>query len=93
MTKAKILARSLLEQRLAACVSMQSVKSCYWWKGRIEDSDEVQLFIKTTNLCKEKLFEAVKRIHSYEIPELISWPISATTEYTSWLNETTLPVD
>ena len=93
MTKAKTLARALLEQRLAACVSMQPVNSYYWWEGRIEDNDEVQLFIKTTNLCKGKLFEAIKKIHSYETPELISWPVSATNEYTSWLDEMTLSVD
>ena len=83
--KAKYLAKSLLEERLAACISIKEVDSLYYWKGELNNSSEAQLLIKTTKEKLNKLIEVIKTLHSYELPELIYWFASATNSYVEWV--------
>ena len=69
--KAEALAAQLLEQRLAACISLQPQKSLYHWQGRIEQDSEVQLVIKTNTERLEALEIALHQLHSYDVPEWI----------------------
>jgi len=81
------IARSLLEERLAACVNIVGgVRSLYWWRGSIEESREDLLVVKTSRRLLPKLEEYVKRIHPYEVPEVIALPITwGSKEYVEWL--------
>lgn len=81
------LASALVEGRLAACVSLiPGIHSVYRWQGKVEASDEVLLFIKTTAACLERVEAEIRRIHSYEVPEfLVVQPEFGSHSYVEWL--------
>jgi len=85
--EAEKLARQLLEARLAACVSViMQVQSFYWWQGKIEDSQEWLLMIKTSRDLFDKLRSALETAHSYELPEVLAVPIvEGSPNYLAWL--------
>ncbi|MGB9464086.1 MAG: divalent-cation tolerance protein CutA [Candidatus Acidiferrum sp.] len=90
--QAKLIARSVVEKRLAACVSIlrSPIDSYYRWKGKVEKAREFFLLIKTTERKLSGLEREVKRLHSYEIPEFIALPIVAGSKaYFDWLDENT----
>lgn len=67
------MARALLEARVAACVNiLPAIESQYWWKGRIEESAEALLIVKTTAGAFERLREVVAARHPYECPEVLA---------------------
>ena len=81
------LSKSLLHKRLAACITLQRTSSRYWWDGKLTQSDEVQLLIKTTEDQLSDLLETIKKNHSYETPELIYWNASAGQVYKEWVSK------
>ncbi|MEZ5352140.1 MAG: divalent-cation tolerance protein CutA [Bryobacteraceae bacterium] len=85
--EAEALARHLVEQRLAACVSVVGkARSFYWWQGKIEESGEWMLVIKTARGTVERLREALSAMHSYQTPEVIALPIvDGSTAYLEWM--------
>lgn len=83
--QAEALAQALLERRLVACVSLQPLRSLYWWQGQLEHSEEVQLLLKTDASRLEALQLAVHQLHSYDTPEWLVWPASASAGYGRWL--------
>lgn len=90
--QAKLIARSVVEKRLAACVNVirRSIDSYYRWKGKVEKAHEVLLFIKTAETKLAALEREVKRLHSYDVPEFIALPIAAGSKaYLAWLDENT----
>lgn len=86
------IARILLEKKLAACVNIISgVRSMYRWHGKIENSAEFLLIIKSKAVLFDKLAVCVKQQHSYSVPEIISIPIiNGSPEYLKWLGMETL---
>ncbi len=86
--QASTLARVLVEQRLAACVNiLPGARSIYRWQGKIEDSAEWVLVIKSRRDLFEKLREAIANQHSYEVPEVIALPVVDGSEaYLAWLD-------
>jgi periplasmic divalent cation tolerance protein len=82
---AQALARELLELGLVACVSLQPVGSLYIWQGRLEQSQEVQLLLKTDGSRLPALAAAVHRLHSYDTPQWLTWPARASSGYGAWL--------
>ena len=87
--EAERIAKVLIGKRIAACVSMLGpIKSIYWWKNRIEESEEYLLLIKTTQDKYEELERVFKEIHSYQVPEILAVPVmNALREYVEWLRE------
>ena len=85
------LARTLVEERLAACVNVSpAVTSFYWWGGKLVEDREFILLIKTKASVLDRLEARLKELHSYEIPEFISLPIaSGSTAYLGWLDAET----
>lgn len=86
--QAERLARSLVEQRLAACVTVISpVRSFYRWEGAVADSAEWLLLIKTSRTLFEKLRAAIEAAHSYDLPELLALPVvEGSAEYLAWMD-------
>ncbi len=86
--EAENIARSLLEERIAACVNIvDNVSSIYWWKEAIESSREALIIIKTRVEKFNKLVETVKKKHSYEVPEIIALPIYiGYSKYLEWID-------
>ncbi len=92
--EAQEIARAVVEKRLAACTNILSspVQSVYRWKGSVESAEEFLLIIKTTRTRFAKLKAGVKRLHSYDVPEIIALPIAAgSPEYLTWISESTAP--
>jgi periplasmic divalent cation tolerance protein len=90
--QAKLIARSVVEKRLAACVNIlrSPIESHYRWQGSVEKSREILLFIKTTVRKLGGLEREVKRLHSYDVPEFIALPIIAGSKaYLDWLDDNT----
>ncbi len=87
LVTAQLLARKLVESRLAACINiMPAVQSIYRWQGQIDEATEVTLLIKTTHLQYDQLQQAIVDIHPYELPEIIATPIvAAYTPYLNWI--------
>ena len=89
-TEAKRIARAAVERRLAACGSVLGAPSAsiYWWKGRIEEAREAQLVLKTTRSLFPRLEAEIRRLHSYDVPEIVAVPIVAgSAPYLAWLRE------
>ncbi len=90
-TSADIVARALVEERLAACVSqLPGVRSTYRWQGVIEQGEEVLLMIKTTSERIDALIARVRALHPYELPELIAVEaVGGLAPYLDWVVQQT----
>ncbi|MGQ9658764.1 MAG: divalent-cation tolerance protein CutA [Thermochromatium sp.] len=86
---AQRLAKSLVEERLAACVNLvPGLTSVYRWEGGIQQDSEVLLLIKTVEARVEPLAERLRQLHPYEVPEIIALPIvSGASDYLNWVSE------
>lgn len=84
-------AQALVEARLAACVNLLPVmESVYRWEGRIDQERERQLVIKTSRLNLPALWDRVRDLHPYEVPEFIVLPIiDGNDAYLRWVGEST----
>ncbi len=93
LEEARSLARSLLEDRLVACVNLvPSVQSLYWWEGRIDESQEVLLVLKTRTERVPDLAASVRAQHSYSVPEVVSWPLGpGNPDYLGWVSAEVAP--
>ena len=82
------IAHHLVDARLAACVNIiPGVQSIYRWKGAVEDASELVLLIKTRRDLFDALRAELKKVHSYELPEVIALPIVDGSEsYLGWLD-------
>jgi periplasmic divalent cation tolerance protein len=84
---AQLIARTLVEARLAACVNLlPAVQSIYRWQGQIEEATEITLLIKTTSQQVDSLQKAIVKLHPYDVPEIIATPIVAGyAPYLQWI--------
>lgn len=88
---ARKLARTALEARLVACVSLlPGLESHYWWKGRLERAGEVLLLLKTRKALLEALERFVVQRHPYETPEVLAVSLDrGSGRYLAWLSDCT----
>ncbi len=88
---AQVLARTLIERRLAACVNiMAPCTSVYRWRGEVETATEVPVLMKTTRERYAALEAAIKEMHPYELPEIIAVPLSVgLPAYLAWVETET----
>jgi len=89
--EARRIATALVEERLAACVQIVGpIESIYRWQGKVETAAEWQCWIKTRRQHYALLEAAIRRLHSYEVPEILAVPIVAGSEaYLKWLTDET----
>jgi Uncharacterized protein involved in tolerance to divalent cations len=88
--EARKIARAVVDKRLAACVNIAgaAVESVYRWKGKVKRAREVLLVMKTTRARYAALEREVRRLHSYDTPEVIALPIAAGSKaYLHWVGE------
>ena len=84
--EADALARALVQERLAACVNIAPVRSCYIWEDELSLDQEALLIIKTTRGRFEALRKRIVELHSYSLPEIIALPVAeAHQPYLDWL--------
>jgi len=86
--------RTLLEERLIACANiMGPVSSFFWWKGKIEEEEEVLVIMKSHETLFKKLLKRVTELHSYDIPEILALPIvEGSQSYLDWMKACLEPV-
>ena len=87
--EAQKIARELVERKLAACVNIVGpLESVYRWKGTVESAEEFLCVVKTTAAAAGRVQEAIKELHSYEVPECVVIGIEAgSKEYLDWITE------
>jgi|SRR5580658_4811869 periplasmic divalent cation tolerance protein len=85
--EARKIARHLVERQLAACVSIvPQIESIYRWQGKVESSREWLLLIKTTAERFTAVRDAIRVLHSYELPECIALSVEdGAAEYLEWI--------
>ena len=89
---AAVLARTLVDERLAACVNvLPPMASLYRWKGKVEEDREQQLVIKTTADKLPALERRVRELHPYEVPEFIVLTGAGSAAYAAWARENVEP--
>jgi periplasmic divalent cation tolerance protein len=88
---AEALARTLLEERLVACVNIiPGLRSLYSWEGKVRASDEVLLLLKARRADIGTVTERVRGLHPYEVPEVIAADISGGLQaYLDWVSAET----
>jgi len=88
---AERLARSLTEERLAACVNISSpCRSFFWWDGKLVAENEIMLVVKTRGALYEKVEARLRALHPYSVPEVIALPVVRGSDaYLRWLREET----
>jgi len=81
------MARTLVDERLAACVSvLPPMTSVYRWDGQVEQEAEQQLLIKTSPACLDALETRLKTLHPYDVPEFLVLAVAGGGEaYLNWL--------
>jgi periplasmic divalent cation tolerance protein len=86
--EAEKIARALVNERLAACVNViPSVRSFYRWQGKIEDSAEFLLVIKSSRELFDQLRISLEKLHSYDVPEVIAVPVvDGARNYLNWMD-------
>jgi periplasmic divalent cation tolerance protein len=86
--EAKKIAKRLLDEKKAACVNIiNGVSSLFTWQGRQEEEQESLLIIKSGASLLPEIVETVKRVHSYDVPEIIALPVLGGNEdYFKWID-------
>jgi periplasmic divalent cation tolerance protein len=84
------LARTLVEERLAACVNVHApMTSTYRWKDAVERTPERQVVIKTTRGRRVSLEARLRALHPYELPELVVIDAAGSEAYATWVRDVT----
>jgi periplasmic divalent cation tolerance protein len=91
-TEAETIAKTLVEERLVACVNIVSpIRSIYRWEGKVADEREWLLIMKTPAARFAEVEARVKALHSYQVPEVIAIPIQDGSEaYLRWIRAGTM---
>jgi periplasmic divalent cation tolerance protein len=87
LDEARDIGRTLVDERLAACVNiLEGMRSLYRWDGGVEEDEEVVLIAKSRSTLVDALTERVKAIHSYDCPCVIALPITGgNPEFLDWI--------
>ena len=88
---ARMVARTLVEKRLAACVQIIGpVTSIYRWEGAIEEAEEYLCLIKTPARLYQQVEAAIRDVHPYDVPEILAVPVAIGSDaYLAWLRHET----
>ena len=86
--QALLIAREMVGRRLAACVNvLPGVRSVFRWQGRIQRDSEYLLMIKTMASEQEAVAAAIRELHSYELPEILYFPVQADERFVAWIRD------
>ncbi len=87
--EARKISERLLAKRLIACANILSkIESRYWWKGKLNSAAELLVTMKTVRPNFKKIEIEVKRLHSYEVPQIIAVPIVlGSRDYLDWISQ------
>ena len=82
--------KTLLDEKLAACIQVSKIKSYYNWNNKKCESEEFLIVIKTKKSLFNQIKDKIISVHSYDLPEIISYEINnISEEYAKWIDENT----
>ncbi len=87
-TNALRLAKLLIENKLAACVSIKQIFSLYEWDGDIEETKEFEITIKSKPELKDHLVDFLNEISTYDVPQIIYKKYFSELKYYDWIGKT-----
>jgi len=88
--EAKAIARALIEKKLIACANLFPITSLYYWDNELQDDAEIAIIMKTRSNLVDSVINELKKIHSYDVPCIVSWPIAnGNSEYLAWVEQET----
>ncbi len=85
------IADALIERRLAACVHLAPIDSVYEWDGAVQRDTEISLVAKTRRALFDRVADAVRELHSYDLPAVTMVPMAGGRAYLDWIDEQTTP--
>ncbi len=93
MDEARRIGKTLVEERLVACVNLiPGMSSIYWWNGALQEDQEAILIAKTRSDLVPAIVERVKATHSYDCPCVLALPIDAGNPgFLEWIQKETVP--
>ena len=88
--EARVIGRTLVGEKLAACVNIYPIQSIYRWQGEISQEREAAMFVKTKAELVQELTSRVKELHSYEVPCIVCLPIErGYPDFLDWISQST----
>ena len=87
-TNALRMAKLLIQNKLAACVSMKQIFSIYEWDDDIEETSEFEITIKSKPEFKDYLIEFLNKISTYDVPQIIYKKYDSDMKYYEWISKT-----
>ncbi|PNX47413.1 MAG: divalent-cation tolerance protein CutA [Thermoplasmata archaeon M11B2D] len=92
LESAKMIARTLVKEKLAACVHIiPTIESIYRWQGKIEETSECVLLVKTSDRNVQSTIQKIRSLHPYEVPEIVVLPpVGGLKEYLDYVDEETV---
>ena len=82
------MAKLLIQSKLAACVSIKQICSIYEWDDDIEETKEFEITIKSKPEFKDYLIDFIKKISTYDVPQIIYKKYYSEMQYYEWINKT-----
>ena len=82
------MAKLLIKEKLAACVSIKQIFSVYEWDGDIQETKEFEITIKSKTEFKDFLIEFLNKISTYDVPQIIYKKYYSEMKYYDWINKT-----
>jgi periplasmic divalent cation tolerance protein len=91
--EAETISDYLITNHLAACVNIiPSIRSVYWWDNKVNHDSETLMLIKTETSLIPEVEQCVRKLHSYQTPELIALSLQyGIAEYLQWMSESLSP--
>ena len=84
------LGRTLVEERLAACINTFPISSIYQWQGKIEETAEWAVLVKTRADLQPDTVNRIRELHPYEVPAVIVYGIEfSLPAYAEWVRAST----
>tara|TARA_B100000989_G_scaffold270444_1_gene226544 strand:- start:115 stop:420 length:306 start_codon:yes stop_codon:yes gene_type:complete len=87
-TNALRMAKLLIKNKFAACVSIKQIFSIYEWDDDIEETKEFEITIKSKPEFKHNLIDFLSKISTYDVPQIIYKKFYSETKYSDWINKT-----
>jgi len=89
--QAREIGRVLVRERLAACVNIiDQMNSIYWWEGKVQEESETVMIAKTRAALVPELTERVKKLHSYDVPCVVSMQLlEGNQDFLDWIGRET----